>query len=108
MIYELRVYSCLPGKLPAVLKRFDDVVLGFWKKYGIRPVGFWTVALGESSSKLFYMLSWESLAEREAKWPAFVSDTEWHKARDKSERGGPLVADISTTILQPTAFSGLK
>ena len=24
MIYELRVYSCIPRKLPALLRRFED------------------------------------------------------------------------------------
>ncbi|HTO28766.1 MAG TPA: NIPSNAP family protein, partial [Devosia sp.] len=24
MIYELRIYECLPGRMPALLKRFAD------------------------------------------------------------------------------------
>ena len=27
MIYELRIYDCLPGRLPALLKRFNDHTL---------------------------------------------------------------------------------
>ena len=27
MIYEMRVYHCIPGRLPALLKRFDTVTL---------------------------------------------------------------------------------
>ncbi len=26
MIYELRIYHCLPGRLPALLKRFDTIL----------------------------------------------------------------------------------
>ena len=30
MIYELRVYQCIPGKLPALLKRFETKTLDVW------------------------------------------------------------------------------
>ena len=30
MIYELRVYHCAPGRLPALLKRFETTTLGIW------------------------------------------------------------------------------
>ena len=43
MLYELRIYNCLPGRLPALLKRFETATLGIWEKHGIRPAGFWTV-----------------------------------------------------------------
>jgi hypothetical protein len=64
MIYELRVYHCVSGKLPALLKRFETVTLGIWERLGIRQAGFWTVLVGESSQDLFYLLQWESLADR--------------------------------------------
>ena len=43
MIYELRVYHCVPGRLPNLLKRFDTITLKLWEKHGIRQAGFWTV-----------------------------------------------------------------
>jgi hypothetical protein len=36
MIYETRVYRCLPGRLPALLKRFETITLKLWEKHGIR------------------------------------------------------------------------
>jgi hypothetical protein len=108
MIYELRIYSTIPGKLPALLKRFETQTLDIWKKHGIRPTGFWTVALGDGSNDLHYMLGWESLAEREQKWNAFQADPAWHKARDDSEKDGPLIANINSLILRPTTFSAIR
>ena len=35
MIYETRVYRCLPGRLPALLKRFEAITLKLWDKHGI-------------------------------------------------------------------------
>src|SRR5476649_1350766 len=77
MIYELRVYRCLPGRLPAMLNRFANVTIKLWEKHGIKQAGFWTTLVGESNSELTYMLAWESLAEREKKWAAFGADPEW-------------------------------
>jgi hypothetical protein len=108
MIYELRVYQSIPGRMPELLARFRDQTVSIWEKHGIRPVGFWTTLVGKSSSELTYMLAWESLADRETRWTAFQNDPAWHKARDDSERDGPIVASISNQILMPTNFSALK
>ena len=67
MIYELRVYRCLPNRMPALLKRFETATLRIWEKHGIRQAGFWTTVIGESNQELTYLLAWESLAEREKK-----------------------------------------
>jgi len=108
MIYESRVYTALPGRLPALIARFENVTLGFWEKYGIRQVGFFTTAIGPNSQDLIYLLAWESLDEREQRWGAFQSDPEWIAARAASEADGQIVANIASTILTPTKFSALK
>ena len=109
MIYEFRVYQPVPGRMPKLLARFRDQLLPLWeKKHGIRPIGFWTTLVGESSNELTYILPWELLADRETRWTAFQNDPAWHKIRDDSERDGPIVASITNQILTPTAFSALK
>jgi hypothetical protein len=108
MIYEQRIYSCIPGRLPALLKRFETTTLGIWQKHGIKPAGFWTVLIGDGNNDLHYLLAWESLAERERIWTAFQSDQAWITARAESERDGPIIANIKSAFLQPTAFSAMK
>ena len=108
MIYELRVYQPVVGRIPKLLARFRDNTIPIWEKHGIHPIEFWTTLIGESSNALTYMLQWESLADRELKWTAFQNDPAWHQARDTSERDGPIVAAINNQILVPTAFSALK
>jgi NIPSNAP len=98
----------VPGRMPALLNRFQHVTLDMWKTRGFRPVGFWTTLVGESNMELTYMLAWDSLAEREQKWNAFMADPEWIAKRAESEKDGAIVANIANTILQPTAFSALK
>jgi hypothetical protein len=108
MIYELRVYRTLPGRMPALLKRFESATLRIWEKHGIRQAGFWTTVLGESNNDLTYLLAWDSLGEREQRWGAFASDPEWIAARNESEKDGQIVANITSSILQPTAFSSVR
>lgn len=108
MIYEMRQYRCVPGRLPALLKRFDTATLKIWEKLGIRQAGFFTTLIGESNQELTYFLAWESLAEREAKWGKFITDPDWMKARAESEADGQIVANIVSQILAPTAFSSVK
>lgn len=108
MIYEMRIYSCLPGRLPNLLKRFESKTLAIWNKHGIRPAGFWTVLVGDGNNDLHYLLAWDSLGEREQKWSAFQADPEWHKARGESETDGPIITNIKSYFLQPTAFSAMR
>jgi hypothetical protein len=108
MLYELRVYHCVPGRLPDLLKRFDTITLGIWKRHGIEQAGFWTVQIGNSNQDLYYLLKWDSLAERERKWNAFQADREWIEKRAETERNGPIVAAVDNSILQPTSFSAVK
>ncbi len=108
MVYELRIYTCIPGRLPNLLKRFENHTIEIWKKHAIRPSGFWTVLVGDGNHDLYYLLAWESLAEREQKWNTFMADPAWHKARSESEADGPIIANIKSSFLQPTAFSTMR
>jgi len=108
MIYEMRVYRCVPGRLPALLKRFETATLKIWEKHGIKQAGFFTTLIGESNQELTYFLAWDSLAEREKRWGAFMTDPDWMKARAESEADGQIVGNIVSQILTPTAFSSIK
>jgi hypothetical protein len=108
MLHELRIYHCVPGRLPDLNKRFEMITLGLWQKHGIRQAGFWTVLVGPSNQSLYYLLEWESLAEREQKWGAFVSDPEWIAKRAETERNGQIVERIENMFLAPTAYSKVR
>src|ERR1700685_504359 len=99
MLYELRTYRCMPGKLQALVKRFETVTVGLFERHGFKQVGYWTTAIGPSNNDFVYMLKWDSLDQRAKCFAAFQSDPEWIAARDKSEAGGPLVSTLSNTIL---------
>jgi hypothetical protein len=52
MIYELRIYRCVPGHKPALLSRFENETLRIREKHGIRQAGFWTTLIGKSSQEI--------------------------------------------------------
>ncbi len=108
MIYEMRVYHCIPGRLPALLNRFETITLALWERHGIRQAGFWTTLIGSSNQSLTYLLAWQSLAEREEKWAAFQTDPEWLAKRAETEKDGAIVGHIVNEILAPTSFSSVR
>ena len=105
MIYEFRTYTCMPGKLPAVMKRFETATIALFKKHKFRNSPIMTTAIGPSSAEIKYFLQWESMAERDASWAAFRADPTWQQALADSERDGPIVEKLTNEILQPAAFS---
>ena len=107
MLYEMRTYEVVPGRMPQMHARFANHTLGFFRKHGIRVVGFWEAAIG-TSNVLHYLLSWDDLGHRERAWSAFQSDPEWPGVRDESQRDGPIVARVRNEIWQPTAYSPMK
>ncbi len=108
MIHELRIYHCIPGRLPALLNRFETITLKIWERFGIRQAGFWTVEIGDSNADLYYLLEWDSLAAREKIWSAFIADPEWVEKKAMTEKDGPILTHVTNLILKPTAFSAVR
>jgi len=106
MFYEFRTYTCTPGKLPVVLRRFETVTLGLFEKHGIRRITpLLTIAVGDDNMQLKYVLQWESHAHRDEAWTAFRADPEWQQALQESEKDGPTVVKIANELLIAAPFS---
>lgn len=105
MIHELRTYTCLPGKLPIVLKRFETTTLSLFKKHGIRNGPLFTVAVGDDNLQIKYIVEWDSYAERDKAWAAFRADPDWQQALATSEKDGPVVAKMTNELLVAAPFS---
>ncbi len=107
MLYELRIYDVVPGKLQALHDRFANLTLGLFKKHGIQVVGFWTDEVG-INNRLTYIISFRDMAHREQVWGAFQRDPDWVRGRAESERDGPLVAQVHNTFMRPTSYSPMQ
>ncbi|RYY73441.1 MAG: NIPSNAP family protein [Gammaproteobacteria bacterium] len=107
-VYELRIYTTHPGKMPNLLARFKNHTCKLFERHGMVNVGYWVPADKKDSNKLYYMLKHESRAAAEASWKAFGADPEWIKVSTESEAKGKIVAGVESTFLTSTEFSALK
>ena len=57
-VYELRTYTTLPGRLPALHKRFADHTMKLFEKHGMKNVVYLTPL--EEENKLVYLLAHDS------------------------------------------------
>jgi len=106
VVYELRIYHVVPGKLENLVARFRDHTMKLFADHGIKSVAYWT-ALDEpvKSSTFFYILEHPSREAAAANWKAFQDDPEWKSVKAKSEENGKLVEKIDATFLTLTDFS---
>lgn len=107
MLYELRKYDVMPGRLPRLLDRFGSFTVKKWAERGFHLQGFWTPDVGGHNLQLIYILGWESYEERHSKFSAWQGDPERAAKWAETEHDGPLVRRVSNQLLEPTAFSAL-
>ena len=92
-IYELRTYTTLPGRLPALHKRFAEHTMKLFEKHGIRNEMYWApIDDARKDNTLIYLLSHESKEAADRNWEAFYADPEWIRVRDASEADGKILA----------------
>ena len=105
-LYELRIYTAHPGMLPALHKRFRENTMKLFEKHGMENVMYW-VPTDEKlkDNTLIYILSHASHDAAEKSWQGFLSDSEWIKARDASEKDGKIVAKVEKRYMTLTDYS---
>ena len=108
MIYELRIYECYGGRLPALNKRFSEYTCELFERHGIKNVGYWTNVIGPSNNDLIYLVAFDDMGQRERAWASFQADPEWQQAKAMSEEDGLIVKNVSNQILAATPYSPLK
>ncbi|MCB1227055.1 MAG: NIPSNAP family protein [Verrucomicrobiales bacterium] len=107
-VYELRIYTCNEGRLPALLARFRDHTCALFEKHGMTNIGYWVPTHDEdgAQTKLIYLLRHASRDAAKASFKAFGQDPEWQAAREASERDGKILAHAPESIfLTRTDFS---
>ena len=107
MIYELRIYDVIPGKLAVLNNRFAATTVGVFERHGIKVIGFWTDIIG-ISNRITYLVAFDDMDRRETAWRETLGDPELVEAFRESERDGPLIARMTNTIMRPTSYSPLQ
>jgi hypothetical protein len=106
LVYELRTYTCYPGKLPDLHKRFRDHTMRLFEKHGIKNVGYWVPQ--DKPDTLVYIVAHKSREAAAKSWKEFQADPEWQKAYKESHKNGALVKKVERQYLSPTDYSPLK
>jgi NIPSNAP len=102
MIYELRIYRCVPGRMAALLSRFET--LRIWKKHGIRQAGLWTTLIGKSTQEITYMLAWRSIAEREKLGALFSPIPNGSRSSTRPRRMASSSRTLAASCWRPPRF----
>ena len=109
-IFELRTYESQSFvTLARKIGMFNAGEAQIFERLGMRPVFFGETIVGPRQPNLTYMLSFDSLAERDRLWGAFGSDPEWKRLSSQPElKDAEIVANISNVILRPLTFSAVQ
>ena len=107
-VYELRIYTVHPGKMPDMLARFKNHTTKIFESHGMVNVGYWVPVEQKDSDKLYYILKHKSREAATASWKAFGADPAWTKVRTESEANGPIVKGVEVTFMTATEFSAIK
>lgn len=108
MIYEVREYVPIAGRLGDVIDLFKSAVIPLFRKYemDLVHVGFTTLG-NHSFNELIYTMRFQDLAELEIKWAAFIQDPEWIAALSEREKTSPLYRDIRRRVTDASSFDEL-
>ncbi len=107
-VYELRVYTCEPGKLPALQSRFREHTMKLFARHGIENIAYWIPTEGpEAETTLIYLLRHQGREAAKKSWDAFRSDPEWKAvaAASQQQHGKILAKSPESTYLALTDYS---
>ncbi len=107
-VYELRIYTCAEGKLPALLERFENHTMRIFEKHGMTNVAYWVpLDAPDSETKLYYILRHDSAEAAAESWDAFRADPEWQAVAEASQaaHGQILAMAPEATYMSATDYS---
>ena len=108
MIYEVREYVPIAGRLGDVIELFKSVVIPLFGKHEMELVHVGFTTLGDNSfNELVYTMRFCDRAELDSKWTAFIQDPEWNAAFAEREKTGPLYQVIRRRVTDGAPFDEL-
>ena len=117
-MYEFRFYSVAPGRMASELALVYDMAISgapdlpggppvhresLWERYGVpKPIGSWTALSGSRLPAFLYIIKWDSLTQRDERFPRFWADPFWQARRAALTDGMTLVDSIENWLLDPS------
>jgi hypothetical protein len=103
MLYELRIYHPMPGRLDDLVERIGAVMPPFFERHGFAPrLGQWVGVAGSPTPVFAWLLRWPSLERRMAAFAALGADEEWNAVRLRTNGPGEMVRRYDLRLLSPS------
>lgn len=109
-VFEYRIYTVHPGKMPHLMNRFRDHTCGIFERLGAENIGYWVEtepAEGEEP-KLHYIIAHPSREAAATFWSTFSADPAWQAAYQASIADGKIVQKVDKMFLAAVDFSAIK
>jgi NIPSNAP len=109
-VFNLRIYSVLPGKLDAFRNRWRDFAVPIYERHGLHSVGWWVADQkdAEGNDQFVCLLAGASIPAILKSIEAFHKDDEWIRVEKETESAGKLRSRLTAYTMTPTEFSNLK
>ena len=106
-VFELRRYESHSEKASATkIGVFNQWEAAIFARHNMHAVFYGQALVGACMPNLTYLLAFDDLRDRDARWGEFGSDPEWRAIAAKPEYADPaIVSNISNVFLRPTAYS---
>jgi hypothetical protein len=103
MIYDLRTYTMVPGRLRAFLTLYEADGLPVQLRHQPNLIGYFVTEIG-TQNQVVHLWGYENMADREQRRGALEADPEWVAYRQKSALAGN-VQHQENKILKSAPFS---
>ncbi len=104
-IYEWRTYEAYnEDALRRKIQMFNDEELKIFDKVGLHNVFFAEVLAGENTPCFSYMVSFDSMKERDENWAKFSADPDWKRIVSDPKYANSHSRTVRR-FLEPTAYS---
>ena len=103
MLYELRIYTIAQGRRKDIEDLFEHTNLPNFKKHGVPVLGVWYAA-EESRDALYYILQFDDLTAKYAKWKEFYAEPGWQADIAEFQKKGDVVLKHDSQLMSMVPF----
>ncbi len=109
-VFDLRIYSVLPGKLDAFRNRWRDFGVPIYEQHGMHSIGWWDSEKKDpdGNDQFIVLLAGQSLDAIQKSISDFHKDADWQRVEKETEKDGKLRGGVEAFKLKTVDFSALR
>ena len=109
-VFDLRIYSVLPGKLDAFRDRWRDHAVPIYERHGLHSLGWWVAENKDADGhdQFVCLLAGKRVEAIQKSIGEFHQDADWQGVERETERDGKLRSGVEAFKLRPADFSVIK